>query len=257
MYNFNSVALLITHYNRSNSLDRLLRSLKKLNIYFGEIIVSDDCSSSEHLGYLKNIQEEFKFQLITTLENKGLGNNINKGQAAVSLPYTLYIQEDFTPKTEFVDALSNALKFLEREPQIDIVRFYAYGLFPHLKPYGKGFAEMQFSLKLKGYGKFYMYSDHPHLRHTGFPKKFGKYAENFSGDQIEYRMMMSFLQKKGKGLFYVNHKDLFDDDNLETEQSTMERNYWRNSSNPLISGLRFFYRHLKFNFNYIFNKYNY
>ncbi len=44
-YSFEDIALLITVYNRSSSLSRLLDAFHNLGIHFGEIIVSDDCST--------------------------------------------------------------------------------------------------------------------------------------------------------------------------------------------------------------------
>ena len=76
---FKDITLLITHYNRSNSLERLLKAFEELNCSFEDTIVSDDCSSVEHLTHLRKIQNQFPFRLITAEKNMGLGNNINKG----------------------------------------------------------------------------------------------------------------------------------------------------------------------------------
>ncbi|MBK6266527.1 glycosyltransferase [Marivirga sp. S37H4] len=256
MNQFNNTSLLITHYNRSASLERLLKNFQALDIQFGEIVVSDDGSKTEHLNHLENLQALHNFTLVKTVQNKGLGNNINKGQDAVTLPYTLYVQEDFSPKNGLKEALTNAHQFMQEDDHLDIVRLYAYGAYPHLTPFAKGFSLMHFNLRLKGYGKFYYYSDHPHLRRSSFLEKFGRYAENENPEQTEYRMMMSFLQKKGKGLFYNNYKELFDHGNTEDEPSTMERG-WRRSKNPAIATARFFYRHIKFNTDYLFRNYHY
>ncbi|RZK12044.1 MAG: glycosyltransferase, partial [Flavobacterium sp.] len=77
--NFNDITLLITHFNRSKSLERLLSELKKIGCNFTNIIVSDDCSSHEHLDYIQLLEQEFNFKLISGKQNKGLGNNLNKG----------------------------------------------------------------------------------------------------------------------------------------------------------------------------------
>ena len=82
---FPEVTLLITHYNRSLSLERLLA----------------------------NLQKRFEFELVTATTNGGLGNNINKGQDAVATPYTLYVQEDFEPTELFPSKLEDALTFLQ------------------------------------------------------------------------------------------------------------------------------------------------
>src|SRR5690349_1030002 len=100
-YHFPEVSLLVTHYNRSRSLERLLKRYKELNCVFGEIIVSDDGSKPEHLDYINSLKSNYTFTLVTTEKNKGLGNNINKGQDAVTKPFTLYVQEDFDPTAAF------------------------------------------------------------------------------------------------------------------------------------------------------------
>ena len=248
---FNKVTLLITHYNRSLSLERLLLSFNKLNCHFEDIVVSDDGSKPEHLSYLLKLQERFTFRLVTTPVNKGLGNNINKGQDAVRTPYTLYVQEDFVPKPLFKLKLYEALTCLNDDSALDMVRFYAYFNYPHLKPFKYGFSEMMFSAMpwYLGYRKFYYYSDHPHLRRSNFFQKFGRYHEGLKVERTEYRMMFSFLQNKGKALFYDNFQELFDQVNSTYEPSTVKRNKWRESYNPVVYLMREFYRYIRFNFD--------
>ena len=252
---FDDVSLLITHYNRSRSLERLLQNFNDLKFSFGDIVVSDDGSKPEHLEYLKSVQNKYKFRLITTPQNRGLGHNINKGQDAVRTPYTLYVQEDFTLADDFVTHFSNAMEIIRERDDIDVIRFFSYFKYPYLKKYKHGFSEMQFSLFRPGYKKFYYYSDAAHLRRSNFFEKYGRYAEGLSGDVTEYRMMMSFLKKKGKAMFYENHMSLVLHENSASEPSTMKRNFWRESDNILIHLLREAYRHCKFNYNYLFTKY--
>src|SRR3954470_21752118 len=94
-YSFTGVTLLITHYNRSRSLERLLDAFRDLNCTFEATVVSDDASKPEHLDKVRAMQATYDFHLVTTPENKGHGHSINKGQDAVTTPYTLYVQEDF------------------------------------------------------------------------------------------------------------------------------------------------------------------
>ena len=247
---FPKITLLITHYNRSLSLARLLLSFEDLGVRFGGTVVSDDGSRPEHLGYLQELQRDRGFNLVTAERNRGLGNNFNKGQDAVGTEYTLCIQEDFVPNPEFVPALTQALKILENDRQMDIARFYAYFRYPFLKPIGHGFAEMLFSPRKSGYEKFYMYSDHPHLRRSSFLQKFGRYQEGIKGDATEYQMMISFLRKKGRGVFFENYRDLLVQANSADEPSTMKRNFWRESNNRIVVVLRHYYRHVKMNWDY-------
>lgn len=252
---FKGITLLVTHYNRSHSLERLLDNFKSLHCHFEDIVVSDDGSQPEHLSKLKDLQKDFPFRLITTHKNKGLGHNLNKGQDAVRTPFTLYVQEDFIPKPLFPLRLRESYAFLQEREDLDIVRYYAYFKYPYLKPFRSGFSEILFSPWpwYWGYRKFYVYSDHPHLRRSSFFQKFGRYAEGIKPDMTEYKMMMSFLTKRGKALFYDDFKALFDQKNSEAEPSTIKRKYWQESSNMAVTAVRNLYRHLKFNLDYHFN----
>ncbi|QEC66633.1 glycosyltransferase family 2 protein [Panacibacter ginsenosidivorans] len=246
---FKDVTLLVTHYNRSRSLERLLQSFKNIECSFGDIVVSDDGSKPEHLNYISQLHNNFEFRSITTPVNKGLGNNINKGQDAIRTAYTLYVQEDFEPAADFAIHFQHALDIADERKDIDLVRFYAYFKFPYLKPFRDGFSEMKFKWWLPGYKKFYYYSDHPHLRRSNFFEKFGRYPEGVKGDVTEYRMMMSFLKNKGKAMFYEDYKSLFFQKNSAEEPSTMKRNLWRESNNIFIHLMREAYRHFKFNYD--------
>jgi len=253
-YEFHDLTLLITHYNRSSSLARLLSTFKMQNCIFGDIVVSDDGSKPEHLSQLEKLQSEYTFQLITTPVNKGLGNNINKGQDAVKTPYTLYIQEDFLPVEDFALHLQDAWDFMNERKELDIVRFYAYYNYPYLIPFKNGYSEMKIPAIALNYTKIYFYSDHPHLRRSSFFEKFGRYAEGLKGDKTEYKMCISFIQKKGKGLFYNDFKGLFDQVNSEIEPSTMTRSSWTQSKNRLVKIVRDFYRQVKYNLDLKFSK---
>jgi hypothetical protein len=48
-HHFPDTTLLITHYNRSGSLERLLATFESLGCRFADIVVSDDGSKPEHL----------------------------------------------------------------------------------------------------------------------------------------------------------------------------------------------------------------
>lgn len=246
-YHFDGVSLLVTHYNRSFSLERLLTTFANLHCFFDDIIVSDDGSREEHLQKLKLLQEQFAFKLITTLSNKGLGNNINKGQDAVTTEFTLYVQEDFEPSPIFAEHFLDALDIMKNHHEIDLIRFYAYFKYPYTKAFGKGFSEMVFHIALwyPNHLKFYCYSDHPHLRRSNFLEKFGRYPEGLKGDKTEYRMALSFIKKYGKGLLFDDFTKLFYQKNSSEEPSTMGRSSWRESRNPFILFVRFFYLQIK------------
>ena len=248
---FNKITLLVTHYNRSASLERLLKAFADQEIIFGDIVVSDDGSKPEHLERLKSLQNTYPFRLITTTVNKGLGNNINKGQDAVNTPYILYVQEDFNPFPGYKKHLQDALSIADERGDIDMIRFYAYFKYPYLKPCRNGYSEMIFKFWYPGSRKFHCYSDHPHLRRSNFFEKFGRYAEGIKGDRTEFLMAVSFLKNKGKAMFYDDFKGLFEQVNSDDEPSTMKRSDLRQSPNFVIAFVRNIYRNIKHSYDYI------
>lgn len=253
---FNDISLLITNYNRTKSLGRLLEGIKKLDIQFHEIVISDDGSKPEHIKLLENLQKLYPLTIITTPKNKGLGNNINKGQDAIKTPFTLYIQEDFVPNPLFVKKLEVAHQFMQQDKDLDFVRFYAYYKFPNLTPVSDGFSLMHFShLKFwQGYRKFYLYSDHPHLRRANFFERFGRYDEGIKPDRTEYNMMMKVLAQNPKAYFYNNTYELLNQENTDEEPSTIKRNMLRNNNAAYAHIARAIYRYLRFNLELILFK---
>ena len=217
-----SSSLLITHYNRSASLERLLRSFRDIGVVFAKVVVSDDGSQPEHLEKLTQLQSDFRFQLVTTPVNRGLGNNINKGQDQITTPYTLYVQEDFLPTAAFPQAIARALNLMEQEASIDLIRFYNHDLvYPGLRPFRDQFSDMDFCILRPGTAKFFCYSDTPHLRRQDFFKRFGRYSEGVKAIKCEKSMVMSVLQAKGRCLI-ADKNDIFVHENSEDEPSTQD-----------------------------------
>ena len=239
-FSFPGLTLLITVYNRSRSLERLLAAFAQLGCQFEDIVVADDASKPEHIDHMTGLQQVYNFRLLTSPQNGGLGRNLNKGQDAVTTPYTLYVQEDFVPSAAFPASLQDALQFMEDDKALDYVRFWAFlNPYPMLKPYGKGYSEMKYSVWNTDHLKFYQYSDTVHLRRSSFFDKFGRYKEGIKGDLTDYAMAISFLQHKGKGLFYDEYTKLFEHMNDDEEPSTMrELTNWRQRQNIFIRTLR-------------------
>lgn len=253
---FPEVTLLITHYNRSQSLERLLETCSLYSYKFEDIVVSDDCSNQEHSAYLRNLEQRFPFRLITSSKNKGLANNLNKGQDAVNTTYTLYVQEDFIPTKIFGTHFQDALRLMKENQSLDIIRFYSYLKYPYLKPFKNGYSEMVIKPYGTDYHKIYFYSDHPHLRKSTFLEKFGRYKEGIKGDRTEYWMCISVMQNRAKGLFFDNYKSLFVQYNTTSEPSTMTRINWTQSNMVFIKTLRNVYRMLRYNYDIFFSKNN-
>ncbi|MBK6345580.1 MAG: glycosyltransferase [Bacteroidales bacterium] len=255
---FGEITLLITHYNRSLSLERLLKSFEELKISFHEIVVSDDGSKPEHISNLMLFKERYGITPVLTEKNKGLANNINKGQRAVKSPFTLYVQEDFTPTPVFSQRLSDGLSLIKGDEGVDLVRFYAYRKYPFLKPVMHGFSEMQFRFWMPDAYQFNCYSDHPHLRRSSFTEKFGEFKEGIKSDRAEFMMVIAFLQKKGRALIHNDYREIFIQENSAEEPSQVKRKKLRvqfqASENFLIKIIRSFYRNVKFRYEYLFLK---
>jgi glycosyltransferase involved in cell wall biosynthesis len=254
---FNEITLLITHFNRSISLERLLKSFEDRQISFKEIVVSDDGSKSEHLKNLELLKVQYGIRLILTEKNKGLANNINKGQRAVKTPFTLYVQEDFIPTERFSQSLSDGLKLIKEDPEIDLVRFYAYRKHPYLKPLKNDFSRMEFHFWRPNAMQFNCYSDHPHLRRSSFLDKFGDYKEGIKSDRAEFKMAMSFVQHKGKAIIHNDYRDIFIQENSAAEPSQVARKKLKKqiqlSDSFLIKIARTVYRNVKFRMEYLFS----
>lgn len=259
IYHFKDVTLLITHYNRSNSLESLLKSFKDLHCTFGDVVVSDDGSRPEVIHNLKKLQEEYNFKFVLSPENKGLANNLNKGQKAVKSTYTLYVQEDFVAKPAFPENFERALEIIRTDSTIDTIRFYSYFHYPHTESYDEIYDEMIFEPSLLKWShlKFYVYSDHPHLRLSSFNEKFGEYHEGKHSDKAEFDMSLAFLKKGGKGLLAKNYTENFDQVNSAIEPSTISRQAWKEKDNFFMNSLKrgfYIYRYLKNTLQLIFRK---
>lgn len=240
---FPDITLLVTTYNRSKSLNNLLSKFKAKEITFGDIVVSDDGSKPEHVQAIRALQSTYDFRLITAEKNQGLGGNINKGQDAIKTPYTLYVQEDFEPLEGFLTHFTDALNFMETDKELDLVRFYAYFKYPYTKPYGKGFSQMLFNISpfANNHIKFYVYSDHPHLRRTTFFEKFGRYRANVNVDIAEFGMAIAFIKNKGKAIIFDKFNTVFEQVNTTDEPSTANRASWRESKNLFFLAVRAIY----------------
>lgn len=257
MIHFQNICLLITHYNRSKSLERLLASLQQVGCSFGELIIADDGSKKEHIEYIElELSKLYSFRIVKSPVNKGLGHNLNIGQAAATKPFILYIQEDFEPSSAFPQVLQLSEQYMQEDSSIDMTRFFAHYRYPYLKPFTKDdrFSISYFSYTATRYDKIYNYSDLPHLKRKDFSQKFGKFREGIAGDRTEYWMCISFMKKRGVVLFYNDYKALFTHANSDSEPSTMLRKQLSTSQNLFIKLLRTIYRQIRYNYDIFLKK---
>ncbi|MGI4736141.1 MAG: glycosyltransferase family 2 protein [Janthinobacterium lividum] len=158
---FDDVTLLITHYNRSGSVQRLLETLLAQQLRFAAIVVADDGSLPAHRQRLEHLAPVYGLQLVASARNYGLGHNLNQGQAHVQTALTLYVQEDFLPTPKFGPALQQAVALMRRDAQWDLVRFFANFRYPYTTPYQGEFAAITIPPFALDYHKIYAYSDNP------------------------------------------------------------------------------------------------
>jgi hypothetical protein len=250
---FDDVTLLITHYNRSGSVQRLLETLLAQQLRFAAIVVADDGSLPAHRQRLERLVPVYGLQLVASARNYGLGHNLNQGQAHVQTALTLYVQEDFLPTPKFGPALQQAVALMRRDAQWDLVRFFANFQYPYTTPYQGEFAAITIPPFALDYHKIYAYSDNPHLRRTTFPAKFGPYREDLPGDRTEYRMCISFIQKHGQALLHNDFQGLFAHVNTAEEPSTMQRVAWKQQPSPLLTLAKTLYRQVKYNYDLLFS----
>ena len=244
---YKDVTLLITHYNRTVSLERLLRSFQKLEISFAATVVADDGSNASQLQQLTALQQKYGFQLVTAEKNSGLAANINRGQKAAATRYILYVQEDFEANALFKKTLPEAMMAMERDKGLDLVRFFAHFRYPYLIPYTDEFEEVAIPSFATDYNKIYAYSDTPHLKRASFTDRFGLYREDLAADRMEYRMCVSFIVNKGRCLLSTDYAKLFTHTNISGEPSTTRRPPRQTSKALHIRIARFCYRQLRYN----------
>jgi hypothetical protein len=133
----------------------------------------------------------------------------------------------------------------------DLISFYAYEKYPYSKSYKLGFSERVFQAApwYTNNLKFYVYSDHPHLRKSSFLNDIGRYVENKNVDVTEMQMCLLFIKRGGRALMYDDHYSLLEQANSKAEPSTAaHRTSWLSaSSNPTIfRALKWLYAKYKF-----------
>nr|WP_199082925.1 hypothetical protein [Pedobacter sp. ASV19] len=120
----------------------------------------------------------------------------------------------------------------------------------NVRSYNQNFNEMIFESSFLKWNhlKFYMYSDHPHLRRSTFFNRFGKYDEGIKPDSTEFNMALSFIKNKGRGLLVKDIYGIFDQKNSADEPSTINRSSWREQDSFVVRSMRrlfLVYRYIK------------
>ncbi|MDN3725294.1 glycosyltransferase family 2 protein [Aequorivita sp. SDUM287046] len=213
------ISVLITHYNRIEEVKSCLYAFKKLNIQNIEYVVSDDGSSIEYQNALKQLEID---KLVFSPSNKGLTFNINQGIKNCSGKYILYCQEDFIPKNELKDRLSEILKILD-SGKADMVRLKANYKFPKLFRLSEHINLIPKFSWNNFYFNAYQYSDHPFIVNKSFFEIFGNYLENTSGAYGENEYAIRIMKSKAK--IAIVDPYLFKDNN--NAESVIEKTEFR------------------------------
>src|SRR5690554_2792997 len=154
------LSILITHYNRPDSLKKCIAALRSIDFPFKyEIVVSDDCSKLENLQRIQSFSID---KLITSEFNSGLANNINRGIKNCSGKYLMYVQEDHLAKKELEEHIEECISILE-EDRLDMIRLKANFRFKYLRLISEHFAEIPRLHIRNFYLNFFTYSDHPFI----------------------------------------------------------------------------------------------
>lgn len=112
-----SVDLIIPHYNRPDSVIRLLESVFSQNLEGVDlhVILSDDASSS-FPNPLSAVCEKYQVQVVRSIKNQGPAAARNAGVKAGRSPYLCFIDSDDLYKGDYFQALKTCI--LTRDPDI-------------------------------------------------------------------------------------------------------------------------------------------
>lgn len=188
------IDILITHYNRLESLRKCLSAFRNLDLPNVRYIVADDGSSPNIQVQLKKLPIDI---LITSEVNQGLASNINQGLRACTSRYILYCQEDFIPQKNLSLYLKEAKELLN-DNKVDMCRLKANYKFPYLTPLSTKFGLIpKFSWRNFYYNTF-QYSDNPFLTTPEFFMKFGYFLENVGGPYGENEYAIRIMKSKAK-----------------------------------------------------------
>ena len=94
-----SVSVVIAFYNGSRWIERALESLQNQTIPPNEVIVVNDGSSEDELGFLVGLQQRFNFQILNQ-ENSGQSAARNLGVSKATSDYICLLDQDdyYLPK---------------------------------------------------------------------------------------------------------------------------------------------------------------
>ncbi len=192
----NLISILITHFNRIESLEKCLKAFEKIDFsnFKIEIVVSDDGSEIK-------IQEQLKALKIDTLvlseRNEGLASNLNKGINACKGNYILYCQEDFLPQVELSSYMPQIVETLD-SGKAEMIRLQANYVFPKLLPLSEEIKLIpKFSWKNYYYNTF-QYSDNPFITTRSFFDKYGYFLENTCGAYGENEYAIRIMNSNAK-----------------------------------------------------------
>lgn len=188
------ISILITHYNRFESLVSCLEVFKSLDLGAVEIVVSDDGSDEKTQQLLKTLDVDV---MLLHEKNTGLTSNLNRGINACTGEFILYCQEDFIPKKDLALYLDEAKGILNAN-KADMCRLRANYRFPKLYMLSDRFKLIPKFAWRNFYLNTFQYSDHPFITKKHFFDKYGFYLENVSGPYGENEYAIRIMKSKAK-----------------------------------------------------------
>ena len=189
------LSVVITTFNRADLASECLRRIRSVFGPMVEVVLADDCSDAPQVAILRSLVEADgeRTILTSTGSTSGLGANINRGFAACSRPFVLWVQDDFfLIERGSAELVFRAVTLLNRRSDIDIIRLHVPYRLPvvdtislgkgrtlHLYPRSLVRSLSSFSL---------IYSDNPHLRRRSLNGRLGPYLERpgHGCTEIEY-----------------------------------------------------------------------
>jgi glycosyltransferase involved in cell wall biosynthesis len=188
------ISILITHYNRYDSLINCLEAFSNLKLKNVEYVISDDCSSIDIQEKLKKIDVD---KLIISDKNSGLASNLNRGLKECKGNFILYCQEDFIPSSNLLIYINEAKEILSGD-KADMCRLKANYKFPKLIDLSDNFKLIpKFSWRNFYYNTF-QYSDNPFITHSNFFKEFGYFMNDVSGAYGENEYAIRIMKSNAR-----------------------------------------------------------
>jgi GT2 family glycosyltransferase len=125
--NFRFVSVIVTTFNRTNLLERNIKSLLNQTLEVDvkmEIIIVDDCSIQEYKDKIyKLVSQSSQIKLVENAVNMGLSCSRNAGASHAKGDFLLFLDDDIIVENTYVMGHLNVLSSQERVASVGSLRF--------------------------------------------------------------------------------------------------------------------------------------